>query len=169
MFTSRGLHTWNETALVNSAMDQVETEMKADAQRRNVDADVNRDFLERNIRAFLDKVYYQFRNLGQSPPDRAMNYAATNAFVLTNEIRSGLLSAKYVPGPNEGLYTMDTVTVSKSPYCRMDSDCWDVVVTFFDPEEERRAKVSYLFTIDVSAELPVSLAPSHRFLVSSFS
>lgn len=166
---SRGLHTWNEAALVNAAVDHVETEMKADAQRRNVDATVEREFLEKNIRAFLDKVYYQFRNLGQSPPDRAMNYAATNAFVLTNEIRSGLMSAKYVPGPNEGLYTMDTVTVSKSPYCRMDSDCWDVVVTFFDPEEERRAKVSYLFTIDVSAELPVSLAPAHRFLVSSYS
>jgi cyanobactin maturation PatA/PatG family protease len=166
---SRGLHTWNEGALVNAAVDQVETEMRADAQRRNVDAAVDREFLERNIRAFLDKVYYQFRNLGQSPPDRAMNYAATNAFVLTSEIRSGLLSAKYVPGRNEGLYTMDTVTVSRSPYCRMDSDCWDVVVTFFDPEEVRRAKVSYLFTIDVSAELPVSLAPAHRFLVSSYS
>jgi cyanobactin maturation PatA/PatG family protease len=165
---ARGLHTWNEAALVNAAVDQVETEMRADAQRRDVDMAVNREFLERNIRAFLDKVYFQFRNLGQSPPDRAMNYAATNAFVLTNEIRSGLLSAKYVPGPNEGLYTMDTVTVSRSPYCRMDSDCWDVVVTFFDPEEVRRAKVSYLFTIDVSAKIPVSLAPAHRFLVSSF-
>jgi cyanobactin maturation PatA/PatG family protease len=161
---SRGLHTWNETALVHAAMDQVETEIRADARQRNVDPAVNRDFLEKNIRAFLDKVYYQFRNLGQSPPDRAMNYAATNAFVITNEIRSGILSAKYVPGPNEGLYTMDTVTVSKSPYCRMDSDCWDVVVTFMDPENYLRAKVSYLFTIDVSAELPVSLAPAHRFL-----
>ncbi|MGH4003111.1 MAG: S8 family serine peptidase [Pseudonocardiaceae bacterium] len=165
---SRGLHTWNEAALVNAAVDQVETELRDDAQRRDVDAAVSREFLERNIRAFLDKVYFQFRNLGQSPPDRAMNYAATNAFVLTNEIRSGLLSAKYVPGPNEGLYTMDTVTVSKSPYCRMDSDCWDVVVTFMDSEEVRRAKVAYLFTIDVSAELPVSLAPAHRFLVSPY-
>lgn len=35
----------------------------------------------RMLRTFLDKVYYQFRNLGQSPPDRAMKYAATNAFV----------------------------------------------------------------------------------------
>lgn len=163
----RGLHTWNEGALVKAAANQVEADMTADAQRRNIDAAVNRETLEQNIRAFLDKVYYEFRNLGQSPPDRAMNYAATNAFVLTNEIRSGLLSARYVPGENRNFYTLDTVAVAKSPYCRMDSDCWDVVATFFDPENERRARVSYLFTIDVSDELPVSLAPSHRFLAPS--
>jgi hypothetical protein len=46
----------------------------------------------------------------------------------------------------------------------MDSDCWDVVITFFDPENDRRARVSWLFTIDVSVQLPVSLAPPHRFL-----
>jgi hypothetical protein len=122
--------------------------------------------LRQNIRAFLDKIYFQFRNLGQTSPDRALNYAATNAFLFTNEIRQGLLSGTYVPGTNSGLFTLDTITVAKSPYCRMDSDCWDVVVTFFDPENDRRAGVSYLFTIDVSDELPVSLAPTHRFLNS---
>ena len=124
----------------------------------------SREANQRNIRAFLDKVYYQFRNLGQSPADRALNYAGTNAFLVGAEIQQGFLSGEYVPGPNTGLYALDTISVSKSPYCRMDSDCWDVILTFFDPVDDRHARVSWLFTIDVSAELPVSLAPAHRFL-----
>jgi cyanobactin maturation PatA/PatG family protease len=163
--SARGLYAWNEPALVSAAVAAVESSIQDDAARRGTVAAVpDAEALRQNIRAFLDKVYYQFRNLGQSSPDRALNYAATNAFLFTNEIRQGLLSATYVPGPNSGLFTLDTISVSKSPYCRMDSDCWDVVITFFDPENDRRARVSYLFTIDVSDELPVSLAPTHRFL-----
>lgn len=156
---ARGLYTWNEAALINEMLKQVEEQAKKGGMETP-----NREMNQRNIRAFLDKVYYQFRNLGQSPADRALNYAGTNAFLVGAEIQQGFLSGEYVPGPNTGLYSLDTITVSKSPYCRMDSDCWDVVLTFFDPVDDRHANVSWLFTIDVSAELPVSLAPAHRFL-----
>ncbi|MCI2424237.1 S8 family serine peptidase [Saccharopolyspora sp. K220] len=155
---SRGVHTWNEAALVEAAVNTV----KSDANNRGVT--VEDEVLRKNTRGFLDKIYYQFRNLGQSPGDRALNYAATNAFMFTNEINEGLLSGKYVPGANENFYTLDSISVSKSPYCRPGSECQDVVLTFFDPENERRAKVSYLFTIDVSESPPVSLAPAHRFI-----
>jgi cyanobactin maturation PatA/PatG family protease len=161
---ARGLYTWNEAALVTAVADQVEETMQAEERMREAAGSPNRGQLEMNIRAFLDKIYYQFRNLGQSPADRALNYTGTNAFLFGNEIRQGFLSGAYVPGPNTGLFTLDTIAVSRSPYCRMDSDCWDVVLTFFDPQDERRARVSWLFTVDVSAELPVSLAPAHRFL-----
>lgn len=165
--SARGLYTWNEPALVQTAVAAVQESVQEEATRRGTAAAaVDDEMLRQNIRAFLDKIYFQFRNLGQTSPDRALNYAATNAFLFTNEIRQGLLSGTYVPGTNSGLFTLDTITVAKSPYCRMDSDCWDVVVTFFDPENDRRAGVSYLFTIDVSDELPVSLAPTHRFLNS---
>ncbi|CAM5382048.1 hypothetical protein STANM309S_03100 [Streptomyces tanashiensis] len=39
-------------------------------------------------------------------------------------------------------------------------------MTFYDPEDERRSRLSYLFTVDVSDELPVTLAPVHTFLGS---
>jgi hypothetical protein len=48
----------------------------------------------------------------------------------------------------------------------MDSDCWDVLIKWFDPENERRAKSVFQFTIDVSDELPVSLAPAHHYLTT---
>jgi cyanobactin maturation PatA/PatG family protease len=158
---ARGLYTWNETALVNAVVGAVEADRAAASPPEPA---VSRENVALIVRNFLDKIYYQLRNLGQSPPDRALNFAATNAFIFADGVREGLLSARYVPGPGETLYTLDTINVVKSPYCRMDSDCWDVQVTFFDAEEVRRARVVYQYTIDVSGITPVSLAPTHRFL-----
>ncbi|MEU6625775.1 S8 family serine peptidase [Streptomyces litmocidini] len=122
--------------------------------------------LKLTIRAFLDKIYYQFRNLGQTSADRALNFMGTNAFLFGDKIKEGLLSANKVPGSTMNLYALDTITVTKSPYCRVGSDCQDVTVTFYDPEDDRRSRLSYLFTVDVSDELPVTLAPVHTFLGS---
>jgi cyanobactin maturation PatA/PatG family protease len=150
----RGLYMWEERALVKTVVDAL--------LRTNEDLDV--DYVSRLVRIFLDKVYYECRNLGQSPPDRALNYAATNAYQFGSGIANGILSGRLVPGAERHLFTMDRIEVSKSPYCRMDSDCWDVQIKWFDPENDQRAKSVYQFTIDVSEELPVSLAPAHEFL-----
>ena len=53
--------------------------------------------------------------------------------------------------------TLDTINVEKSPFCRMDSDCWDVKLRFFDPENTRRARKVFRFTLDVSDLQPVTL------------
>lgn len=162
---SRGIHTWNESALVDAVVREVTADVAPELKPLDEKAQARAQaVLSKTVRALLDKVYYQFRNLGQSPADRALNYAGTNAFMLSSTIKEGLLSGKYVPGEDDSFYTLDTISVSKSPYDRIDSICYDVVATFFDPENDRRARVSYLFTIDVSDELPVSLAPAHRFL-----
>ncbi|MFD3547032.1 S8 family serine peptidase [Streptomyces sp. NPDC058655] len=156
---SRGLYTWNETALVDSVFDSV----MRDAGIEDVSV-THENEIRLTIRSFLDKIYYQFRNLGQTSADRALNYAGTNAFLIGGQMVRGILSAGQIPGSKGGLFSLDTITVTKSPYGRIGSDCQDVVVTLFDPEDDRRARLSYLFTIDVSDELPVSLAPVHTFL-----
>jgi len=160
---AQGLFTWNETALVQAVVRAVEQDR---VEASPPEEPVSPDNVALIVRNFLDKIYYQLRNLGQSPPDRALNFAATNAFIFAEGVRQGLLSARYVPGERKNLYTLDTIDVVKSPYCRMDSDCWDVRVTFFDAEEVRRARVVYQYTIDVSDVMPVSLAPTHRFLIA---
>lgn len=153
----RGLYTWSETKLVDAILAQVAAELGA--------ADQNT--LRLTVRMLLDKIYYEFRNLGQTPQDRALNYAGTNAFAFAEGIASqGLLSARVIPGGGDQIFTIDTITVSKSPYCRIDSDCWDIQITFFNPENSRNARAVYQFTIDVSQEMPVSLAPVHQFLVA---
>jgi cyanobactin maturation PatA/PatG family protease len=152
----RGLYMWQEPDLVKGVVD---------ALRRDI-TDLNVERVSQLIRIFLDKVYYECRNLGQSPPDRAINFAATNAYQFAAGIANGILSGKLVPGSEEELYTLDAIDVSKSPYCRMDSDCWDVRIVWFNPENDRRAKSVYQYTIDVSDELPVSLAPFHQYLAT---
>ena len=93
---ARNLFTWNETALVNAVVAAVERDI---ATASPPEPAVPREQVALTVRNFLDKIYYQLRNLGQSPPDRALNYAATNAFIFADGIRKGLLSARYVPGP----------------------------------------------------------------------
>ncbi|MFF5010875.1 S8 family serine peptidase [Streptomyces phaeochromogenes] len=188
---SRGLFTWNETLLVNAVVaavtekrvQEAREEARKEAEKADQDADASQYaqdaaadkarkefagpkgmFLKKSVRALLDKIYWQFRNLGQSSGDRALNAAGTNAFLVGSEIQDGILSAEHVPGSSNNFYSLNTVSVSKSPFCRPGSDCQDVVMTFFDPENDQRAAVSYLFTFDVSDELPVSLAPVHTFI-----
>jgi len=153
---SRGVYTWNERALVKAVI----AEVKQNAGDGELQPD---EAIQDLVRTFLDKIYYQFRNLGQSSADRALNYAGTNGVLFGSQVTQGL-SGSVLRSSTSTLWSLDTITVSKSPYCRPGSDCQDVVVTFFDPENDRRAKKSYLFTIDVSDELPVSLAPVHHFL-----
>jgi len=153
---SRGLYAWNETQLVDGVIGALGGQISVDE-----------DYVRLMIRSFLDKVYFECRNLGQSPSDRALNFAATNAYQFGAGIADGFLSGRnLVPGASDELYTLDSIEVSKSPYCRLDSDCWDVRVTFFDPVNDRRARSVYMFTIDVSDVLPVTLSPYHRYLTS---
>ncbi|WP_437112117.1 S8 family serine peptidase [Streptomyces sp. enrichment culture] len=155
---SHGLAMWNESLLV----EEVTNEVSADSEQRKVRVDAEE--LKKTIRALLDKLYNEFRNLGQSSADRALNYAGTNAFQFGTDMMQGILSAKHVPGPEDRLYTLDRVTVSKSPFSRPNSDCQDVYITFMDPENDRRARVTYVYTLDVSEVPGVSLVPTRVFL-----
>ncbi|MEA2467704.1 MAG: hypothetical protein QOJ57_1830 [Thermoleophilaceae bacterium] len=96
---------------------------------------------------FLQRIYYDLRNLGSSSSERALNFAATNAFQA---------ALTFVQALAAGM-ALDTITVEKSPFCRMDSDCWDVKLVFFNPDNTNTARKVYRFTIDVSDILPVTL------------
>jgi cyanobactin maturation PatA/PatG family protease len=153
---ARGLYTWKEAALINGVIEAL----------RPTHPDMDENYVRQLTRIFLDKVYYECRNLGVTAPDRALNFAATNAYQVGSAIARGITSGQLVPGSEGELFTLDSIEVTKSPYCRMDSDCWDVRIKFFSPENDRRAKSVYQFTIDVSREMPVSLAPEHQFLTT---
>jgi hypothetical protein len=162
-----GLYTWNEGVLVDSLLVEIKRQQDRDAALGPVPDDATVRLI---LRAFLDKVYYEFRNLGQSGPDRALNYAATNAFSLVSELALGFLSGRLSPlqgAEPAPLYALDDIRVQPSQYSRMDSECYDVIITFFDPTNDRQARVAYLTVIDVSAVLPVALAPTRQFLIRS--
>ncbi len=129
----RGLVQWKPMDIVSSA--------KAAAGTKSLE--------DETILNFLVRVYDSLRNFGMSPEDRAINYSATNAYQVARVLQDGI-------SRRLELYGID---VRKSPICRPDSDCWDVQLKLFDPENERRAARFYRFTVDVSETLPVTVGP----------
>jgi cyanobactin maturation PatA/PatG family protease len=137
VYNTRGIYGWKINNLVTAAINTV----------RTTATDAQEDAIRRTLNSFLNRIYYDLRNLGTTSQDRALNFAATNAFQAATTFAQAVA---------EGM-ELDTITVDKSPFCRPDSDCWDVKLKFFDPENNRRAKRIFRFTIDVSDTVPVTL------------
>jgi cyanobactin maturation PatA/PatG family protease len=149
----RGIFSWNVNSLIDAAisaigLDPQATPAAADGQR------VTR--LRTDLREFLNRLYFDLRNLGQTSQERALNYAATNAFQSADTFREA---------GDRGLQ-LDSINVERSPFCRMDSDCWDVRLTFFDPENNQRARRVFRYTIDVSDLMPVTIGDVRSWSIS---
>lgn len=134
---TRGIYGWKVNSLVNAALAAVQAETGA----------ADEETIRNTLDGFLNRIYYDLRNLGTTSQDRALNFAVTNAFQAAQTFSQAVAVGM----------ELDSVTVEKSPFCRMDSDCWDVKLKFFDPENNRRAKKIFRFTIDVSDLIPVTL------------
>jgi cyanobactin maturation PatA/PatG family protease len=133
----RGIYGWSVDELLKAVLE--------DSPQEN--NETNKIDLKSRIREALDRIYYDFRNLGITPQERALNYAATNAYQLSIAISK----------EKENDQVLDTIDIVKSPVCRADSDCYDVKLRFFDPENSQRAKRVHRFTIDVSDVIPVTI------------
>lgn len=105
---------------------------------------------------FLERIYNEFRNVGVSPQDRALNYSAMNAH------NTRMIFREMAGGGKR----LDTVDVDRSVICRPDSDCWDVTYRFFDPTNVlTQARQVFQYTIDVSDTVPVAVGPLRRWKV----
>ncbi|MDZ8025082.1 MAG: S8 family peptidase [Nostoc sp. DedQUE01] len=135
--STRGMYGWKVNNLVNAALVAVQAEAGT----------VDEDRIRNTLDGFLNRIYYDLRNLGTTSQDRALNFAVTNAFQAAQTFSQAVAVGM----------ELDSITVEKSPFCRIDSDCWDVKLKFFDPENNRRAKKIFRFTIDVSDLIPVTL------------
>ncbi|EKV03231.1 cyanobactin maturation protease, PatA/PatG family [Leptolyngbya sp. PCC 7375] len=135
--SSRGLYGWKVNSLVDLAVQAAQTQQ----------AQADETAVRSSLHNFLNRVYYDLRNLGQTSQERALNFAATNAFQAAETFSEAVA----------GGLELDNVSVSKSPFCRMDSDCWDVILTFFNPTNILHARKTFRFTIDVSDTIPVTL------------
>ncbi|NJP92881.1 PatA/PatG family cyanobactin maturation protease [Nonomuraea sp. FMUSA5-5] len=139
---TRGLYGWSVTSLAHAVV--AECAVPAHNQPGAVP---EQDRLAGAVADFLQRIYYDLRNFGATSRDRALNYAATNAVQARQTLAEAL-------GRGMALQNID---VEKSPYGRPDSDCWDVKLRFFDPDNSKRAKRVYRFTIDVKDVLPVTI------------
>jgi hypothetical protein len=136
----RGMYSWTVRALAEAVSGpppgRGASEKERAAHRQKSEGVAN----------FLRRVYDELRNLGVTPADRALNYAATNAL---------LVGRIFEDAARQGM-ELDGIAVAPSPICRPGSDCWDVKLTFFDPQRVlERARKVYVSTVDVSDHVPV--------------
>jgi cyanobactin maturation PatA/PatG family protease len=144
------MYSWTTTALSEAILGSPppespeEREREAYAQRAQA------------VNNFLERVYYELRNLGMTPQERAINFAATNAFNVEKVIEAAIREEM----------DLDIIEVERSPLCRPDSDCWDVKLTFFNPGKVfEQAKKVYRFTVDVSDVVPVTVGRVRSWFV----
>jgi subtilisin family serine protease len=105
------------------------------------------DALRAAVADFLTRIHVELANRGRTAAQRALNFSATNAYQAADTLGAALA---------RGL-VLDGIDAERSPFARADSDCWDVRLSFFDPENGRRARRTTRFTIDVSDVMPVTL------------
>ena len=133
----RGMYCWKTKELVKTICGNKPEKAEASEEYQNKLV---------GVQNMLDRIYHDLQNIGLSSRERALNFAATNAFNIEKvfmESRKKNMQLKYIG-------------VEKSPICRGGSDCWDVKFTFWDPENQTgRANQLYRYTIDVSDVIPV--------------
>ena len=143
----RGFWNWKTEELIAAVAGK---KPSAEGQKREYDAKVE------GMRNFLERVYFEIRNAGQTPQERALNFAATNAHQLEAVFRKEAARRSQ----------LDEIRVEPSPICRPDSDCWDVLLTFFNPQNVLgEAREAYRFTVDVSDVVPVLVGEMRTWYV----
>ena len=143
----RGMYGWKVNALVNAAMVRISRQLD----------EAQEPLVRQALTSFLNRVYNDLRNLGQTSRDRALNFAATNIFQAALTFAQAIVQGRQ----------LDTITVEKSPFCRLNSDCWDVKLEFFDPESSHRGRKVFRFTLDVVLQMPVTLGEVKSWSIPS--
>jgi cyanobactin maturation PatA/PatG family protease len=155
----RGMFSWTVPALIDSlmplAMEIAEQKARESGNTPPTQENVRGNVIQ-NIREYLERIYYDYRNLGITPQERALNFSATNAFQVTLVMIEA--------GRNET--ALDSITVEKSPICRPDSECYDIKVQFFNLAVGSRDGKVYRFTIDVSDVIPVTIGTVRSWTIS---
>ena len=134
----RGMYVWQSSELISSVADALKPGDQPPTEELN---------------DFLNKVYYELRNLGAAPQDRALNYAATNAYQVAQALQDAA----------KRNLALDSIDVVRSPISRPDGDCWDVHLVMFNERNLQQANRVYRFTIDVSDVIPVTVGQPRQW------
>jgi hypothetical protein len=138
----RGMFSWTTRALMDAVLGAAPDPNAPQDQRDNYER------RRGSFQNFLHRVYHELRNLGMLPQERALNFAATNAFSAARAFENALRERM----------ELESVNVVRSPVVRPNSDCWDVEVYFFHPERQvQTVRLVYRFTVDVSDVVPVTV------------
>lgn len=141
----RGMYSWTTEAIVSTLTSDPDRPKDSDSQE-----------LRDGVRNFLERVYYELRNLGRDPWDRALNFAATNAFEVERV---------YEQAYRENM-ELDTIEVIPAVLHPGTSNHWDVKLTFFFPERTSQSvRKVYRFTVNVEDVVPATVGPMRSWFV----
>jgi len=147
---ARGMYSWSTEALLAAVLGKAPMPAAKEQERTAYQQK------EAGVRNFLERVYDEMRNLGLISKERALNYAATNAFQIHQVYQRAI----------EEQTQLDTIEAEKAPVCRPGSDCWDVKLTFFNPlRRMEQARKVYRLTIDVTDLVPVTVGSIRQWYV----
>jgi cyanobactin maturation PatA/PatG family protease len=145
----RGMYSWTTKALVDAVVGPAPVDAPAEERTKH-------EHKSTGLRNFLDRVYHALRNLGVMPADRAINFAATNAYSIEKTFEAALKEKEKME--------LESINVVRSPICRPSSDCWDVEIFFFFPDRQvQTVRKVYRFTVDVSDLVPVLIGPTRSW------
>jgi len=140
----RGLYAWTVDQLLDELVGPAPSQSAAAEEKEQYDQE------KTGIIDFLERVYFALRNVGITSKDRAINFSATNAFQIAMIFKKAY---------KEKL-ALQSVNAVKSPFCRPGADCWDVILTFFNPMKQlEEARTVFRFTVDVSGIVPSLTGP----------
>lgn len=134
----RGTRSWNVKTLMKTLLE-------------GKDAPRLEQWMERILLRFMEEA----RNPGLTGQHRALNFAATQAFQFAFQLHK-THNLDFDP-------EVDSISVQPSPTCRKDSECYDVLVPYYDPNNLMRSRIVYRFTVDVSDQVPVLLGKVQHF------
>lgn len=141
-----GMYSWTTDALVSSLLEAT----REGAKKRD------RNDVKVAVANFLERVYYELRNLGREPHERAINFAATNALQAQQIFESAVAESA----------ELDAIEVEPSTICPPGGNCWDVKLMFFYPERTPQApRKVYRYTVDVADVVPVTLGPMRSWSI----
>jgi len=143
-----GMFTWRTEDLVKALENYTPPSPPPKPERGDIPFDPRQ-----GLGTFLNRIYEELRNVGLAPQDRALNFAATNAYQASD------IFVK-LRGRNIHIEKFEVV---RSPVMRPDSDCWDVKMIFYNPAGPTTSpREVYFFTVDVSDVVPVAIGtPRH--------
>jgi hypothetical protein len=146
----RGMYSWTTEALVTALGGEPPSEEATQEERESFDR------VQTGVRNFLDRVYYELRNSGLSSQERAINFAATNAFEIERVYEATM---------REDM-DLDSIEVERSPVSRPGTDCWDVKLFFFFPQRQvQTVRKVYRLTVDVTDVVPTTVGAVRSWFI----
>lgn len=127
-------------------------------------SEADRKQVKSKIRSILERLDHAVRNPGLNPEHRALNHASTRLFSVLGAVAAELIANEKADiGKAAKTYELDDIVVKPSEIGYAGSDCWDVEVSFFNPENQHEALVVVSQTIDVNDTIPALTDKPRKF------